>query len=197
MGETFSEDEVYCELLNTIEDAGSQKALAEQLGISRAYLSDCARRNRPARGKLLQHIGFEYRPAYVALCSRRPNPPAGRRVVSDLIERLRAHAEGRHGLRMQSTGAEKIVALLTEKNDLLREAADRIAALEAEASEGERRGLERAAEVADELASQWVIDASNAKTAEARAYFENRHSAASWVCDRIHALIPAPAREEQ
>lgn len=73
--------------------------------------------------------------------------------------------------------------------------ADRIAALEAEASEGERRGLERAAEVADELASQWVIDASNAKTAEARAYFENRHSAASWVCDRIHALIPAPARE--
>lgn len=71
----------------------------------------------------------------------------------------------------------------------------RIAALEAEASEGERRGLERAAEVADELASQWVIDASNAKTAEARAYFENRHSAASWVCDRIHALIPAPARE--
>ena len=71
--------------------------------------------------------------------------------------------------------------------------ADRIAALEAEASEGERRGLERAAKVADEhyrdRQRSWK---------ESRVELEGSRSLeAKDIAAAIRDLIPAPAREKQ
>ena len=46
-------------LRKEVAKAGSQKRLAENLGVSPAFVSDCLRGNRNPTGKLLAKVGYQ------------------------------------------------------------------------------------------------------------------------------------------
>ena len=98
-------------------------------------------------------------------------------MKADLIERLRAHPN-------KFIGHWEDWA--NEADTLLREAA---AALEAEASEGERRGLERAVGCLNELAAPW--------RKEKGEYWDGYRGGLKDASEEVRALIPeAPTRED-
>lgn len=65
--ETFTERDVMEDLRLAVADAGSQKAFAQQLGVSCAYVNDMLRGHRPVQGKVLAMLGYERKSVIVAL----------------------------------------------------------------------------------------------------------------------------------
>jgi hypothetical protein len=63
-GEIMSENEVYNDLIKTIEKWGSQKAFAQVCGISKSYMSDVVRKKRPLPEKVLSKLGVRSRIVY-------------------------------------------------------------------------------------------------------------------------------------
>ena len=52
-------------LARKVHTAGSQRELAQQLGVTQAYLSQVLRRKRPASRRLLTALGLKKRPTEI------------------------------------------------------------------------------------------------------------------------------------
>lgn len=57
--------EMFSRLNRAVNSAGSQKALAEQLGVSPAYLSAVLNAKKPPSDRVLSHIGLRVQAVYV------------------------------------------------------------------------------------------------------------------------------------
>lgn len=58
MTRLIDEAEVRKMIRHACKEAGSQTALAQSLGVSKAFISDIVRGNREPSGKVLEHLGL-------------------------------------------------------------------------------------------------------------------------------------------